>query len=80
MILENSESINSMVITDPDHSKGKMQIAGFKFRLYFGAGLIKINSGIILNKKQTALRTWAIIFIYKQYGTHTVLSDTALST
>lgn len=57
MIQENSESSNTMVITGPDHSKRITQIAAFKFCLYFGAGLIKINSGIILNKKKTALRT-----------------------
>lgn len=29
MILENSESANTKVITGPDHSKGKLQIPGF---------------------------------------------------
>lgn len=62
VILENSESTNTMVITGPDHSKWKMQIAGFKFHLCFGAELRKINSGIILNKKLTVLRTRATIF------------------
>lgn len=62
MIPENSESTNTVVITGPDHSERRMQIAGFKFHLYFGARLIKINSGIILNKKQKAFRTQATIF------------------
>lgn len=44
MIVDDSESTNTMVITSPDHSKGKMQIAGFNFHLIFGAQLIKINS------------------------------------